>query len=118
MKFCKLLKSNGYCTKNRPTLDFDGETVIRVPHKCLFEINDVQLVKYKKKDLYVLAIPDKIGEKGCNNFEPVDNLEKMLSIFGELKFRKKNYVMGEDDSFYYLIKYEYRDLFSKDWWFE
>ena len=93
-QYCKKLKSNGYCTKAKPFDEdvFDG--LLYTARKCVYDINDLKLVPTKKQQ-YKLS-------NGCPFFEPVDGLEKMLEVLGTLEFKKKDYIVLEDELNYYL----------------
>jgi len=101
--FCTEDKGNGFCKHLKPVVyaEEDYEILYQVPRKCPFTINDIQLGKLSDElnvNLYELLIPD------CHRFKPVDNLEKILTVLGDLKFSKKEFLSIETDEDYFIVR--------------
>jgi len=98
-KYCKLMKDNGNCSKPKPFIEFDYDEIFYTIRLCDYKINDLYLTPTKNKRYKSYRLSN-----GCPFFEPVDGLEKMLEVVGELVFNKNDYVFFEDEDKYYITR--------------
>jgi len=110
-KYCKKMKDSGNCSKPKPYFEDDYEPDTEglvgkakewvTVRKCIYtdKINDLELVPTKNNRSKTYRLYN-----GCPWFEPVDGLEKMLEVTGEMVFLKGDYVLFEDETNYYIAR--------------